>query len=100
VFGVDIYGDSAGMITYAIAMVVKGLFLTVVFVVRTLFGTAWTVLGTKVSGVLALEGVSAGLGLVDLFVGLDFIVWATGLAVTVVITIRLIRLIMGVFSKA
>jgi hypothetical protein len=88
------------MIVYSIGVVVKALFVGVLFLVRGLFGTIWTTLASKVTSVLQLPGVGVGLGFVDMFVGLDFIAWATGLAVTVVITIRLIRLVLGLFSKA
>jgi hypothetical protein len=88
------------VIIYAIGLVVRTLFIGVVSLVRALFGSVWTTLATKVSEFGGLPGVGTGLALVNMFVGLDFVVWATGLAVTIVITIRMIRLILGLFSKA
>lgn len=88
------------MITYLLGVAVKSLFVVLVTLVRTLFGSVWTTLGTKVTAFLGLDGVGAGLGLFDAFIGLDFMIWATGLALTIVVTIRCIRLIMGLFSKA
>ena len=88
------------MIIYLLGVVVKALFVVVVSLVRTMFGSAWTSVTSKTGSFLALPGVGAGLGLFDVFVGLDFIIWATGLALTIVLTIRCIRLVMGLFSKA
>lgn len=91
------------MITYLLGVFVKSLFVIVVTIVRTMFNAPpfylWTTVGTKIAAFLALDGVGAGLGLFDAFIGLDFMIWATGLALAIVVTLRLIRLIMGVFSK-
>jgi hypothetical protein len=88
------------MITYLLGVVMKAVFLAVVGAMRLLFGKAWTDLGTYVESVKALEGVGVGVKFVDMFVGIDFIVWATGFAVMVVITVRIVRLVMGLFTKA
>jgi hypothetical protein len=95
------------MITYLLGMIVKSLFDAVLALLvgipptyNGLFGSIWITLSSKVSSALALDGAAVGLGFYDTFVGIDFTAWALGLAVTVIITIRLIRLIMGLFSKA
>lgn len=88
------------MIVYLLGVVVKSVFVFFIGAVRLLFGEIWVELAAKVSAFVALEGITVGLAFVDLFMGIDFIVWATGLSVLVVITIRVIRLIIGVFSKA
>jgi hypothetical protein len=87
------------MITWLIGMAVRALFDGVLILVRTLFGTAWTTATSKIASVLQLPGISTGLGIYDTFVGIDFTVWALGLAVTIIITIRVIRLVIGVLSK-
>lgn len=88
------------MIVYLLGLAVKALFLVVVVTVKTIFAPVWASVTSKTVAFLALDGVGAGLGLFDAFVGLDFIIWATGLSVTIIITIRMIRLILGLFSKA
>jgi hypothetical protein len=95
------------MITFLIGAIVKSLFSAVVTllvgsppVYNGIFGSFWTELSSRVATIASMDGVSVGLGIFDTFVGIDFIAWATGLAVTVVVTVRMIRLIMGLFSKA
>jgi hypothetical protein len=88
------------MITFLIGSIVKALFMTVVSLLKTIFGSFWTELASRVATIAAMDGVSVGLGIFDTFVGIDFIAWATGLAVAVVITVRMIRLVLGLFSKA
>jgi hypothetical protein len=95
------------MITFLIGSIVKSLFTAVVVLLvgtpptySGLFGAFWTELASRVATVASMDGVSVGLGIFDTFVGIDFIAWATGLAVAVVLTVRMIRLIMGLFSKA
>jgi hypothetical protein len=89
------------MITYFIGLAVKTLFDAVIFLLRyTIFSGVWDAAASKISAVLQLPGVSTGLGIYDTFVGIDFTVSAVALAVTIIITIRLIRLIMGLLSKA
>jgi hypothetical protein len=87
------------MITWLIGMAVRALFDGVLILVRTLFGSAWTTAAANIASVLQLPGVSTGLGIYDTFVGIDFTVWALGLAVTIIITIRVIRLVIGVLSR-
>lgn len=87
------------MITYLLGLGVRSLFDLVIGAVRMLFGSAWSNLASNVHNFLMLDGVAAGLGFVDTFVGIDFMVWATGLAVSIVITTRLIRLVLGLFSR-
>ena len=87
------------MIVYLIGMIVKGLFTTVIGLMRLIFGTVWTTLSSKVTEVLVLPGVGAGLGLFDAFVGIDFIAWAVGLAVTIVVTWRMMKIVIGLFSR-
>jgi len=88
------------MITWLLGTVVKAVFLAVVITLRGIFGKVWTDLAGYVTTMKSLEGVGVGVKLFDMFVGIDFIVWATGFALFVVITIRIVRLILGVFSKA
>lgn len=88
------------MITWGLGVIVKTLFVVVVGLLRGIFGTFWTSLASRVATISNMDGVSVGLGIFDTFVGIDFIAWATGLAVTVVITVKMIRLILGLFSKA
>lgn len=87
------------MIVYLIGMIVKGLFTTIIALMRTIFGSAWTTLSTKVTDVLSLPGVGVGLGLFDAFVGIDFMAWAVGLAVTIVVTWRMMKIVIGLFSR-
>jgi hypothetical protein len=88
------------MITWLLGTVVKAVFLAVVITLRGIFGKVWTDLAGYVTTMKSLEGVGVGVKLFDMFVGIDFIVWATGFALFIVITIRIVRLILGVFSKA
>lgn len=88
------------MITFLLGSIVKALFIVVVSLVKTIFGSFWTELASRAATIASMDGVSVGLGIFDTFVGIDFIAWATGLAVTVVVTIRMIRLMLGLFSKA
>jgi hypothetical protein len=88
------------MITFLIGSIVKTLFGTVVALLKGIFGSFWTELASRAATIAGLDGVSVGLGIFDTFVGIDFIAWATGLAVAVVLTVRMIRLILGLFSKA
>jgi hypothetical protein len=87
------------MITFLIGMVLKTMFDGVILVVRTLFGSLWTGLASRMVTILAMPSVGVGLGLYDVFVGIDFTVWGLGLAVTIIVTTRLLRLILGLFSK-
>lgn len=95
------------MITFLLGSIVKAMFTGIVALLvgtpptyNGLFGSFWTELASRAATIASMDGVSVGLGIFDTFVGIDFIVWATGLAVTVVVTIRLLRLILGLFSKA
>lgn len=81
------------MITFLLATIGKSLFLEVLGFIRLIFGSVWTTMASKVSEFMSLSGVSVGIGIFDLFVGIDFIVWATGLSVTIIITIRFINYI-------
>lgn len=87
------------MIVYLIGMIVKGLFTTIIGLMRVIFGSAWTTLSSKVTEVLALPGVGVGLGLFDAFVGIDFIAWAVGLGVTIIVTWRMMKIVIGLFSR-
>lgn len=86
------------MITFLLATIGKSLFLEVLAFIRLIFGSVWTTLTSKVSEFMSLSGVSVGIGLVDLFVGIDFVVWATGLSVTIIVTVRFIRFITELIS--
>jgi len=81
------------MITFLMASIGKSLFLEVLGFIRLIFGSVWTTMTARVADFMSLSGVSVGIGIFDLFVGIDFIVWATGLAVTIIITIRFINFI-------
>ena len=87
------------MIIYLLGMVMRVVFEYAVGAMRLLFGDAWSKLATAVVSIKALPGVQAGIGLFDTFVGIDFLVWATGFAVLIIVTLRLVRLVMGLFSK-
>jgi hypothetical protein len=87
------------MITFLLGAVLASLFNAAVAGLRLLFGKAWTDLAGYITQVKALDGVGVGLGLFDMFVGLDFILWATGFAVFIIITVRFVRLVMGLVSK-
>lgn len=87
------------MITYMLALAVKSVFVAVLALVKVLFGSVWTTLAEKAGAFVALPGVEAGLGLFDAFVGIDYIVWAVEVALLIVVTMRLIRLVIGIFSK-
>jgi hypothetical protein len=87
------------MIVYMLGTVMRVVFEYVVGAMRLLFGDAWGFLATRVTGILALEGVQAGIALFDTFVGVSFVSWATGFAVLIIVTLRLVRLVMGLFSK-
>lgn len=87
------------MIVYLLGLAVKSFFVVVVTLVKSLFGTAWTYAADKVTSLLSMDGVHFGLGLYDTVVGIDFTAWAVGFAVFIIITIRVIRLLIGLFSK-
>jgi hypothetical protein len=93
------------MITLAIGAIINALFTTIVQLLvrlfRTVAGTTiWDDVTSRVATFAASEGVGVGLGLFDAFVGIDFVGWATGLAITIIVTVKITRLIMGIFSKA
>jgi len=87
------------MITYLLGLAIKTFYVGVLGVVRVIFGPVWTMFADRLSSLLAMDGVQIGLGIYDMFVGIDFTVWAVGWALAVVVTMRLIKLIMGVVSK-
>lgn len=87
------------MITFLMGSLLKIIFGTVITLIRGIFGPVWTTLAEKVTAFRALPGVDVGLGLFDMFVGIDFIVWATGFAVYIIVTIAFIKLVLGLFSK-
>jgi len=92
-------GGGVDMIVYLLGLAVRTLFVGVIGLVKSLFGTAWTYASEKVTAFLALPGVHFGLGLYDTLVGIDFTAWALGFAVFIIITVRLIRLVIGLVSK-
>lgn len=87
------------MIIYLLGLAVKTVFVVIVGLLKTVFGQAWVVASEKVAAFLVLPGVHFGLALYDTLVGIDFTVWALGFAVSIIITVRFIRLILGLFSK-
>jgi len=88
------------MIIYLLGLALKAMFDGTIILLRTVFGTLWTTVGDKIAAVLQLNGIGIGLGLFNTFIGIDFIVWATGLAVTIVITMAWFRAMRGLVTKA
>lgn len=88
------------MIIYWLGLALKAMFDLTLVLLRSVFGTLWTTVATKIEAVLQLNGVGVGLGLLNTFIGIDFIVWATGLAVAIVITMAWFRAMRGLVSKA
>lgn len=88
------------MIIYWLGLALKAMFDLTLTLLRGVFGTLWTDVADKIAAALALNGVGVGLGLLNTFIGIDFIVWATGLAVAIVITMAWFRALRGLVSKA
>lgn len=95
-----LYDRDVAMIIYWLGLALKAMFDLTLVLLRTVFGTLWVKVGEKIAAVLDLSGVGVGLGLLNTFIGIDFIVWATGLAVAIVITMVWFRAMRGLVSRA
>jgi hypothetical protein len=87
------------MVTYLIGLGVKTIFAAAVLLLKTLFGDLWTSAIESITTFLNFSGVQLGLKFYDLFVGVSYTMWAIGTLITIILTVKLIRLIIGIFSK-
>lgn len=88
------------MIVYLLGLTVESVFIAIVFVLKTIFGSLWTGGIDKITTFLNFSGVQLGLKFYDLFIGISYTMWAIGTLITIAITVKIIRLIIGIFSKA
>ena len=87
------------MITYLILASAKLIFISVFGSIRAMFPQLWSNISNGISSISSLSGFRFGLGVMDKLVGLDFLFYAIMLSFEIYVVVRLVRFIMGFFSK-
>jgi hypothetical protein len=87
------------MIIYLLLSLVKTIFLFFLASLKTIFPSLWTAVSNGLSTLSTNAGFKFGVGVMDTVLGNTFFFYFITLLITVHITIRIVRLIIGFFAK-
>jgi len=88
------------MITYGILNVAKQVFLGIFSLVKSIFPQLWSFIQSSMTTISGSPGVAFAMGLLDKVIGLSFLFYVIALSFEVYVTIRLVRFLVGFFSKS
>lgn len=88
------------MIVYWIAVAVKTVFGVVAALLKSLFPALWSGFAEGLSTMVATPGGAFALTVLDKACGLVYLMAMTGTVISIYLTVRMIRFVLGVVSKA